>query len=1154
MIFRILFFCPLLVLALTCPIFSQQAKPPSGTPPTDLMLEKDANLKDKLKQLRDQRTTIAGASDLEESLQKAALKHLDAAIQNLEAAEAAHRQKTELVKIIKYAPQRRQKIQVQLAKTLPDNAVLRKAIDKASLKDAERQMGEVEAALTGARAEHGKWEKRLQQQRGIIETLPKKIAEAKSRLKDIEGQLAAFPSEKADSLLGEATKEDLQSEKLRTGAEISLYERQLSTHETLVSLYMSELDLAAREIALQNNQFIIWRTRVQTLRRETAAKALLDAQKAKEKTSEQAPVIEAQYDLNIQLGRRLEQLTLEETRLQENLDQKKQLLSELKDDISLAHKRLEETDITETIGLALREQRQSLPTPETYESGAAKVRMRINEIQDARAEIDRMHRKLLNVEPLVQEIVDSVGYTSSRQKEQTTSEARKLLLKRREIVDRLQNTYMRIIKILRNIGYTEQQILMTSEAFADFLDRHLLWLRSSKPLGLQDTVDACLDLFRILGAPYRWKQTFEVVQQSVKRNLSHWILGLMGAVLLLAGRRWAVNKQFAISQRISNRDRDSLALSLQALGLNLYLSMVWPLLVGFAALEIQRVAETHTFPMGIGNGLMKSAMHLAGFLFLYHFSRIGGPAAVHFQWPDAVRATFHRSLTFFVPLIIMASGLIAVLDTVEQNDGASLIQLISLLQNLVAALYLGVMLRFSGGITSELIHHHPKSWLTRLRYIWYPVAVGIYLLVAVLVGVGYYYSAAEIRNLLQHTTGLALLTIILYGLAIRALTLGHRNLVRHRKDTDPTTEIDTVDTILTKPEDIEDRESQTDHAAGETPAITAISQQARSLLNAFTVIGVLIGLWLIWAPALPALQILHDVHLWTYTVETGGVTKAASFTLAGLILTILILIATFVAYRNLPGLLEIILLNHLPLDPGLRYAFSTVSRYTIAGVGVIVVFQTIGIRWSSIQWLIAALGVGLGFGLQETVANFISGLIVLFERPFRINDTVTIGDITGTVTRIRIRATTIRDWDRKELIVPNKEFITGRLINWSLSDNIIRLKFPVGIAYGSDTDLAEKLLLNAARESSRVLKDPRPNAVFLGFGDNSLNFELRAYIGDINDMIAVIHNVNRKIDKKFREAGISISFPQRDVHLDFTQGPVEVKLMEERKAGTSENE
>ena len=183
--------------------------------------------------------------------------------------------------------------------------------------------------------------------------------------------------------------------------------------------------------------------------------------------------------------------------------------------------------------------------------------------------------------------------------------------------------------------------------------------------------------------------------------------------------------------------------------------------------------------------------------------------------------------------------------------------------------------------------------------------------------------------------------------------------------------------------------------------------------------------------------------------------------------------------------------------------------------------------------------------LQEVVANFICGLIVLFERPFRVGDTVTIGDISGTVSRIRIRATTVVDWDRKELIVPNKEFIVGRLINWSLSDKYIRIRIPVGIAYGSDTALADKLLLKAAQDHPQVLDDPEASAFFLGFGDNCLNFELRAFINEPLDRVRVISDLHRAIDNAFREAKIEISFPQRDVHLD-QNGPLEVRVLQEQ--------
>ena len=279
-----------------------------------------------------------------------------------------------------------------------------------------------------------------------------------------------------------------------------------------------------------------------------------------------------------------------------------------------------------------------------------------------------------------------------------------------------------------------------------------------------------------------------------------------------------------------------------------------------------------------------------------------------------------------------------------------------------------------------------------------------------------------------------------------------------------------------------------------------------------------------------------------------GVTKTVPITLANIILAIIVAVTTIVAGRNLPGLLEVILLNRLPMDPGARYAYSTVTRYAITALGIFIALNLIGLRWSNLQWLLAALSVGLGFGLQEIVANFICGLIVLFERPFTVGHTVTVGEVHGTVTRIRIRATTIEDWDRKELIVPNKEFITGQLINWSLTDNVIRFKVPVGIAYGSDTDLAEKLLLKAAKSNSLVKKTPEPKAVFLSFGDNALKFEVRVYVKGIEHWIPMLHEMNRTIDKEFRQAGITIAFPQRDVHLN-TTGPLDIRMVSEEPSG-----
>jgi len=185
---------------------------------------------------------------------------------------------------------------------------------------------------------------------------------------------------------------------------------------------------------------------------------------------------------------------------------------------------------------------------------------------------------------------------------------------------------------------------------------------------------------------------------------------------------------------------------------------------------------------------------------------------------------------------------------------------------------------------------------------------------------------------------------------------------------------------------------------------------------------------------------------------------------------------------------------------------------------------------------VAALSVGLGFGLQEIFANFVSGLIILFEKPVRIGDVVTIGNLSGTVSRIRIRATTITDFDHKEIIVPNKTFVTDQLLNWSLSDTVTRVTIRIGVEFGSDLEQVRALLFQAARENPRVLKDPEPQVFFLNFGDSRLEHELRLHVRDLADRNPVIDEINRRLDSEFREHGITIAFRQLDVHLKNRNG------------------
>ncbi|MCP4626692.1 MAG: mechanosensitive ion channel [bacterium] len=340
------------------------------------------------------------------------------------------------------------------------------------------------------------------------------------------------------------------------------------------------------------------------------------------------------------------------------------------------------------------------------------------------------------------------------------------------------------------------------------------------------------------------------------------------------------------------------------------------------------------------------------------------------------------------------------------------------------SVFVARLLHFSGDIVSRLVRRHPESWLARLRYIWYPLAVCVPLVLALLAAMGYYYSALAVDARLGSTIYLVLGLIMINDLLLRWLYVSRRRLAWEKAKRKQAARREKYEkqhpgktSLKTETAPIEELEIK----------ISQIDEQNRTLLRTIMLFAALIGLWAIWAQILPALNFMQKVQLWTY----------------------------------------------------------------------------------------------------------------------RVGDIVTIGEVSGRVSRIRIRATTIVDWDRRELIVPKKDFITGQLINWSLSDKVTRLIVPVGIAYGSDTAPADKLLLKIAADHPHVLDEPGSAAYFLGFGDNSLNFELRAFIDEPLNRVQVISDLHRAIDDAFREANIEISFPRRDVHLD-QSGPLEVRVLQEQ--------
>lgn len=223
--------------------------------------------------------------------------------------------------------------------------------------------------------------------------------------------------------------------------------------------------------------------------------------------------------------------------------------------------------------------------------------------------------------------------------------------------------------------------------------------------------------------------------------------------------------------------------------------------------------------------------------------------------------------------------------------------------------------------------------------------------------------------------------------------------------------------------------------------------------------------------------------------------------------------------------------DRLKIEEGTSYTMRRIIHYVIMIIGAIISFQFIGINLSGLAVIFGLLSVGIGFGLQNVTSNFVAGLILLFERPIKIGDRVMVGDTEGDVTDINIRSTTIRSLNNVSIIVPNSEFVSNNVVNWSHGDTRIRLEIEVGVSYQSDLDTVLRVLHEAADEHPLVLKKPQIDVLLKGFGDSSRDMAIRAWIADPKRHHLIRSEINCAIVRKFRENDIEIPFPQRDLHL-----------------------
>ena len=843
--------------------------------------------------------------------------------------------------------------------------------------------------------------------------------------------------------------------------------------------------------------------------------------------------------------------------------------------------RIEELGLDRRLGGRLRTLRRRLPPEREIRRLIDDLEDQLNDTYALRGELDDRARELESVVDIAEEQLaayEEANPAVSGDRAKLKASMIELLEAEAKTVGEVRSELGEVEDELSSRLSLERQYRRVVSDFRTLIDEQILWIRSDDPLGPQDLRNAYSDLKSLASKAsverFAGGMVLTLTSQPVAIGL-----GLIGVLVLFILRRPAARKLESCAQAARRPAHNGFAPTVIAVGMTMVMIAFWPVFALFLSWFFSQSSAQSDLGVVVAAAFSRASYALLIGLMLWQLWRPNGLALAHFRWEESTGTRLRRHLRWVIPIAVPSIAIVAGFRRLEEKDGAiAIAQVAFVVVMLAVAFFTWRVMNPARGIPRRYIEQNRDGWIDRLSFIWYFAITAIPVVFAVVAAIGWFYTAIELEQRIVQVLLILVIAVIAQALLMRWLMVAQRRVAleqARRKREAMLAEMRRKaeeaaaggDAVGESGESVKEKVAVIDESDLD---VKAISVRANKLVRTAIAVGIFIFMVITWADVLPAFGRLDSIKIGapqalvvgaTSTEEsasssspditstfTGGSTSGEAeaaesaspesttvsdgrVSLGDILRSIAILIGTLILARDLPGLLEITIITRLPITPGSRYAITTIMRYVIVIVGVVWAFNTIGIGWSKVQFLAAAVTVGLGFGLQEIFANFVSGIILLFERPIRVGDTVTVNGVSGTVSRIRMRATTIIDWDRKELIVPNRSFVTGDIVNWSLSDSVLRIAIDVGLAYGSDVTHARKRMLEIASSASYVMKDPAPRAFFVEFGDSVLLVRLFIFTNDPDNRLIARHEVCTLISDAFTEEGIEIAFPQRDLHL-----------------------
>lgn len=1054
-----------------------------------------------LEETQQRLTALPTSTEIPEELKPALIEIQTKLLDSLKKLAETRARQEKLTEQIAGVPEALKSTKSQLQQNPPLPPVID---DRSPLEKVRAEKGEKEAELAAAKARRAELQARVENRTTRRTQATDLIASLRTELQKLETEAppAADPENKKDPklMVGERWERTARIELLRARLAVQQQEqRAIEAEEELLPL---QVQLAEREVAQLEKVVAIYTQAVSNRRESKVLDALATHRKAliadslDPEGSIALRLEDAWKELVEEHGAAEKEKATAAMRAEKLAQEYTSTVEAIQNDIKL------NGSLRSGLGLKLQRQRSKLPSISDLQTQIRSVDSRIDEMGSLQAQLEMMIDDL-----------DGRGLSKTRYAMSPDDPA---IIREVAVLNQINRDIDNYTSDLIEIKNHLEQLSKTVDEFRHEIDANVLWIRNTRPYSLGE-LSVAWQSFKWVLAPENLTQLWEsAIGEIIHRpDITLLWLVLCGALFGFGSKlRQSIRE---LGEKAAKRNQTAMRPTLRVLWMTGLLSLPLVALFGIPGWRLVELSTETDYVYAVGNALLLMAVLVFPFELARQLVRPSGLAVMHLGFNAETAASIRNALRFSIDV-----GLpIALVWGVAYNSGnstinAALARPLFVCGMALTSLVLWRILHPQTGVMAAVLAANPGGWLDRLRYVWHPGLSGIPMVLGMMSMAGYSYSARQLAEQMYWTIWLILSLVIIGGTMRRWVTVSRRRLLlaqaRQRASEAERRDAVPVDLII----------------ENTGPDLTEINAQTLRLINALVTMMTIVGLYYMWAPVLPAVRFFDTWTLWNGTDGDGNIVP---ITLANLLTSLPVIVLTFVCVRNVPGLLENVLLQKLPLENAVRYAITTLSSYVMLLVGVVVSANTLGLRWESIQWLVAALGVGLGFGLQEIFANFISGIILLFEQPIRVGDVVTIDGTTGAVTRIRMRATTVTNWDRQELIIPNKDLITGRLINWTLSDSTNRLVINVGIAYGSDTKRACKVLEEICDQHPNVAEDPVPVVTFEGFGDSTLNLVIRCFLKTLDVRLKTIHELHTAINERFGIDGIEIAFPQRDLHI-----------------------